>query len=382
MFHEPFANVDVATLVVKKPRANETAGKSAWIDRTREDLPSLFTTDKNAKLLWPIRPGAADGVIKEHERLNLEISCSPEEEQKARECDDMFLDSLFAMKVDFFGLSKAKNITSKEVIKPMYKNLLREGSTGKDGSSYANSFRMKVDGWAPYVGKVNIIEKVKENGEKMKLVKDCSWKDRLVEDNDRYAPSDRDTHFFLFLGMNPSTGKPRYTDRVVCIDESGKPVIKGEKDGKPVYQMRYVGPQDAIPGSSLTVVWSLSKLYLTETTGPTSVAKDIYIKPQVKKTKMSRGLDGVEVDEAADANESLAILSSMRQEEEDDNINISSRPSTTPSSSSATKDEHKLDQEIDESRKRKSTSAAGEGTPSGSLKKKKSEKAVVIEEDF
>jgi hypothetical protein len=373
MSHEPFANVDVSTLVVKKPRANETAGKSAWIDRTREDMPSLFTSDKNARLLWPIRPGATDGMIKEHERLNLEISCSPDEEQKARECDEMFLDSLFAMKIDFFGSSKAKNITSKEVIKPMYKNLLREGATAKDGSSYANSFRMKVDGWAAYVNKVNIIEKVKENGEKMKLVKDCSWKDRIVEENDRNAPSDRDTHFFLFLGMNPNTNKPRYTDRVVCLDQAGKPIVKGEKDGKPVYQMRYVGPQDAMPGSNLTVVWSLSKLYLTETTGPTSTAKDIYIKPQVKKTKAVRGLDDVEVDECADANESIAILSSMRADDEEDNIDIPTKETT--------KEAHIPDAFVtsaDESRKRK-TVAASEGTPSGSSKKKKS---VIIEEDF
>jgi hypothetical protein len=142
--------------------------------------------------------------------------------------------------------------------------------------------------------------------------------------------------------------------------------------------MRYVGPQDAMPGSNLTVVWSLSKLYLTETTGPTSVAKDIYIKPQVKKSKSSRGLDGVEVDDSADANESIAILSMMRPDEDEDNVHIpsSAPPAAIPKDNKDNKDK---DPEVDESRKRKSTSAAGEGTPSGSSKKKKS---VIIEEDF
>jgi hypothetical protein len=176
--------------------------------------------------------------------------------------------------------------------------------------------------------------------------------------------------------MNPTTNKPRYTDRVVCLDASGNPIIKGEKDGKPVYQMRYVGPQDAMPGSNLTVVWSLSKLYLTETTGPTSVAKDIYIKPQVKKSKISRGLDDVEVDETADANESIAVLSSMRADEEDDNIHIPKEQVKE-----IAKDVPKEHFEPEESRKRKSTSTAGgDGTPSGVSSKKK--KTAIIEEDF
>jgi len=317
MSHEPFAQLDVSTLVVKKPRANEkSAGKSAYVDRTIEGLPTLFTTQKESKLLWPIRPGTADGAVRENERLNIEISVSEEEEQKARECDEKFLTSLYEMKVDFFG-SKAKNITSKEVIKPMYKNLLREGATAKDGTQYANSFRMKVDGWAAYIKNVNIIEKVKDNGEKMKLVKDCDWSERLVEDNDRNAPSDRDTRFYLFLGTNPVTQKARYADKVVCVDASGKPIQKGEKDGKPIYQMRYVGPQDAVPGCTLTVVWSLNKLYITETTGPTSAAKDVYIKPQIQKNKAVRKLHDVEVEDSVDASETAAVLHSMRAEDDE-----------------------------------------------------------------
>ena len=381
MSHEPFALLDVSTLVVKPPRANEKAGKSAWIDRTSENLPTLFTSQKDARLLWPIRPGAADGAIKEHERLNLEISCSPEEEIKARECDEAFLTALYLSKKEFFGESKSKHINSKEAIKPMYKNLLREGGMAKDGSQYSNSFRMKVDGWASFVKNVNVIEKVKDNGEKMKIVKDCTWNDRIVEEGDRNAPSERDTHFFLFLGINPASGKPRYTDKVVCVDAAGKPIVKGEKDGKPIYQMRYVGPQDAMPGSNLTIVWSLSKLYITETTGPTSVAKDVYIKPQIKKVKTARALDGVEVDESADANESIAVLSAMHPEEENTSAKAEDVATISAPPAAAASEQSTVPRADDDNRKRKATGGGGgEGTPLGSSKKKKS--SQVVEEDF
>jgi hypothetical protein len=246
----------------------------------------------------------------------MEIGCNPQEEKVAKACDDMFLQELFNMKVDFFGPSKAKSITSVDALKPMYKNLLREGSAMKDGGNYPNSLRMKVDGWAKYIQNVNVVEKVKPDGEKLKVVKDCAWKDRLVDDND--PPGERDTHFLLFLGNNPETGKPRYSDKVVVQDSQGRPIVKDtDKSGKTSYVMRYVGPQDAVSGSSVTVVWQLSKLYLTETTGPTSVAKDVYIKPMAKKVVAHRAMDDVEIDEDANVEESLDALKKMQPEEKE-----------------------------------------------------------------
>jgi hypothetical protein len=152
----------------------------------------------------------------------------------------------------------------------------------------------KVDGYAGNIKGLNVIEKVKENGDKMRIVKDCVWSDPFVEDGEKNAPTG--TRFCLYLGDNPATGKPRYTDKVVVVDESGKPVQKGEKDGKPVYQMRYVGPQDAMPGSTLTIVWSLSKLYLTESTGP--IAEDV-AGPRPRRSRRGQRRGGVRVDRRA-----------------------------------------------------------------------------------
>ncbi len=183
---EPFASLDVSTLSVGKPRANQNAGKSSWIDRTSDDLPKYFTL-KDARALWAIRPGSSDGAVKPNERLNMEVSLTPEEETTAKACDEKFLGDLYGMKVDFFGASKAKAITSKDALKPMYKTLLREGGERKDGGNYDNSMRLKVDGWADWIASVNVSEKVKPDGEKLKIVKDCTWRDRLVEPWERAA---------------------------------------------------------------------------------------------------------------------------------------------------------------------------------------------------
>lgn len=149
---QKFDELNVKTLIVKPPKANETAGKSAFVDRS-DNFPSLFTLDKGARLLKPIRPMNTDGNIKEFERLNMEVKINQEEESKARECDEHFLDALYGMKVDCFGPSKAKNITSKEALKPMYKALLHEGGEGKEGRQYDNYLRLKVDGWGPCIKK-------------------------------------------------------------------------------------------------------------------------------------------------------------------------------------------------------------------------------------
>ena len=367
--HQAFASVDVSKISVAKPRANESGqGKSAWVN-IEDGCPKLFTV-KDAVLAWPIRPGT-DGEVKASDRLNIEFKVSPAEEDKAREFDRKFVKALFDNKADFFPPSKAKSIAVIESLMPMYKPLLREGSMGKDGTQYDNTFRLKVDGCAGLIKKVNVTEIVKSDGEKIKVVRDCTWADRIVEDDDQNAPGPRDTRFFLFKGVNPSTGKPMYTNKVAALDSNGNPISKGTKDGKPNYLMRYVGPQDAIPGCTLTVVWQLSKLYITETTGPTSVAKDVYIKPKVKKAaNIERGLDDVEVVDA-EAEESIEMLRSMLPDVEESKVDAQVLPQAAPLSAPASAPQ--------QDKKRKTDGKDGKTDTSERSKKHKS---AVADEDF
>lgn len=166
------------------------------------------------------------------------------------------------------------------------------------------------------------------------------------------------------------------------MDSSGRPVTKGtDKDGNPVFQMRYVGPQDAHEGSTLRIVWAIPKLYITETTGPTPVAKDIYITHGTKRPSRARGvLDEVEVEEGADPKEILAV--------QHENIKASAAEEALPESgasdtagyaaSSSAAPASPVRNADDSSDAGRSTKRRGDAM-SGTTKKARK---VVVEEDF
>lgn len=278
MNNELFSSTSIDSIVVKKATSNKnSSGKSAYIEKNGS---KFFTLDKSCKVASSIKPGNTDGTIKQYERFNMEVTITPEEEAKANELDAYFLKNMFENKTDFFGPSKAKSISSVESIKPMYKFIVREGTEKPDGTKYPNTFRMKVDGWSDYCEHVNVVEKVKEGNEKIKYVKDCSWKNRIVGKDS--APLDQNTIFYLVLGEN-ELGKPKCTDRIPVKDSSDNFVL--DEKGNKVW--RYVGPQDCTWNSQVTVLWHIQKLYVTESTGPTLVANKVYIKqaPKVASNK-------------------------------------------------------------------------------------------------
>jgi len=282
MNNELFANINVDTITIKKVSLNKNGlGKSAYVDK---EGSKFFTLDKSCKISSEIRPGNTDGKIKEGERFNLEVSVTPAEEEKAKQVDEKILKNLLENKVDFFGAAKAKAITSVDAIKPMYKYIVREGSDKQDGGKYPNTFRLKVDGWSDYCVDVHVVEKIKDGGEKVKYVKDCSWRDRIVGKDP--APLDSNTTFYVILGEN-EYGKHKVTDKLPVKDQAGNFVL--DANGLKVW--RYVGPQDVTWNSEAVVVWNIQKIYVTESVGPTLVAKQVYVKPAPKSTQNKTSID-------------------------------------------------------------------------------------------
>lgn len=286
MNYEQFSDCKSDELVITKVSANKNgAGKSAFINKTGH---KYFCLDKSCKVASIVKPGNTDGKIKEYERFNMEVTVTPQEEAKANELDAKFLKNLFENRVDFFGASKSKAISSVEAIKPMYKYMTREGTDKPDGSKYANTFRLKVDGWYDYCADVHVVEKVKDGGEKVKYVRDCEWKNRIVGKDS--APLDNNTTFYLILGEN-ELGKPKYTDKVPLKDSSDNFVL--DDKGNKVW--RYVGPQDVTYNAEVTVLWYIQKLYVTESTGPTMVAYKVYIKPAPKVSSNKSSIESVQL---------------------------------------------------------------------------------------
>ena len=139
--------------------------------------------------------------------------------------------------------------------------------------------------------------------------------------------------------------------------------------------MRYVGPQDATPGSTVTVVWQLSKLYLTETTGPISVAKDVYIKPIQKKAQAHRAIDGVEIDDAAE--DTIKVQEKIAPPSPKDDVPPQDYQDDVPSEENHEMPNHEMPNHEMPSpeRKRKSEDSAP-GAPT------KRSKKIVVSEDF
>jgi hypothetical protein len=291
-----FSTHDVKKWEIKPARANPSGqGKSIYMDRSDSD----FNTE-DLTLAWPIRPSMAPpegGTVKETERLNLELSIPRDNSQfisKANELDDLIRTKLYDDRVACFGPSKAKALTSKESISVLYKPMLKEGGFNKEGTTqYPDTIRGKVDGWSQNISKLNFVEK-DIGGQKMKMVEDCVWSPRFIEQGLKSG----DTKFFMFLGKNPETGKDRYTDRLPCIDSNG------------VKKMRYVGPEDCKRGSKVSVVFKITKVYITETAGPTLSIKEVYIKslPAKAETKV---MDGAEL---IDESELLGLLENFDQQ--------------------------------------------------------------------
>jgi hypothetical protein len=245
--------------------------------------------------------------VKETERLNLEVNIPRELvafSQKASELDEMLKLKLYEDRVLCFGPTKAKALTSPQNISVLYKPMLKEGGMNKDGSQqYPDTVRGKVDGWSSCIQKLNFVEK-DIGGQKTKMVEDCEWSPRLVSQGLKSG----DTKFFMYLGKNAETGKERYTDRLPFVDE------QGEK------KLRFVGPQDCKRGSKVCVVFRISKVYITETAGPTLSIKEVYIKSLPNKADV-KVMDGAEL---VDENELLSLLDSSGS------MNSSPVPSPSP----------------------------------------------------
>lgn len=285
-----FSTHDVSKWDIKPARANPSGqGKSIYMDRKDQ---ADFSSEEMTTA-WPIRPAMAppEGLqIKEGERLNLEVSVSKDNVafiNKAMELDEHLRSKLFEDRMTAFGPAKAKALTSKESISVLYKPMLKEGNMNKDGTAkYDDSWRLKVDGWSQNIERLNFVEK-DINGQKMKMVEDCVWTPRLIDQGLKSG----DTKFFKFLGKNPENGKDRYTDRLP-VD------VNGEK------KMRFVGPQDCKKGSKITIVFRITKVYITETAGPTLSAKEVYIRSVPDKAEV-KVMDGAEL---IDENDLLALL--------------------------------------------------------------------------
>jgi hypothetical protein len=316
--------VDLASFETKPIRTNEGGtGKTVYINgNTHYGRKGMVTAVlyNDMPLLFPIRPNMNitdlhDKKV-ESKRLNVELGL-PQEADDLRNWLDEFDNWCLGQ-----GCVGTRNTDDeacwyKDLRKQMlaappesarylltgkYKPVLKRGGS-KDGKAFLDSVRVKGDGWFPYIKRLVKEEKIVD-GAKKEVVKDCEWHERLVEDG---PVGEKDTKFYLYV---PSRGK--YTDKVPCVGDDKKPIISGTThDGKPIYKMRWVGPQDAKQYSRITPVVSFVKMYVSSEFGPTLTAKELYVKAAPPKPKST--LAGHDVDASISAEDALAALTATSE---------------------------------------------------------------------
>lgn len=372
-----FADLKTDDIVVKSLSQNKGGkGQSCFIDINPKFGNSL-TAPKDLRSLWNIKPSgeSVDDVFS----FNIELALPPEGERsdvdsfrrKVVEVDNHFLNFALKNKNEFFGSQKAKSMSSTEVVRGSYTPIIKEGKESKDGSKYDDSIHGKIYGWKDQVDSIVMKECTVRGVPNTKMVDGVVWKPRIC-DGRNFGPSD--THFYLFMGKDIVTNQDTFTDKVPMMDAAGKPTV--DASGNTMY--RWVGPGDCVRGSKVTIVFNMSKLYVSANFGPINAIREVYIKPspprergilggakivqvvdplqaaralQALMNSEVQGADGEQDDE-----EYHPVQPSVEQHHEEELLDAERLPSSTSSNSKDVKEEKKKRTREDEVGTQKKTS--------------------------
>lgn len=303
-------------------------GKMVFLDYSDGPVKSnKFAGPRDMRQMWAIRPASLDnGELKDNAKFNLELEITPE--------NKLFLDSInnldqFVMKTAlenkdaWFGAKNASKIDSVDALRLTYTKTVIEGKPNRNGGKYNDSIRMKIEGnWGKYMNEV-VFKDDDPNG----MPKECTWHPRMVNTLDPSQDlKDNETMFFLYMNKDPVSGIDNYADRVPVIDAAGHQIKDNQNNGL----WRYVGPQDCKPNSRITVIFTASRVWISDVRfGITIAAKKVYIKPP--PPKVTQVLEGVRTLTSVDiATASRAVLNTLTAEDASDNEEFDFEQSNPP----------------------------------------------------
>lgn len=385
-FHE----VDIAKFKLSQATLNQNGkGKTVWVNVPRGE-PNKFCTPRDIRQKWNIRPGSDDatkGELKEHEKFNLEIELTPNEfevfAKKATDFDSWVINEAFGKKKEWFG-RHADEYESATALRPLQSRVVKRGTESPEGVRQPDSIRFKIDGWAPYFDSAIMDEK------RTSMIKDCVWKDRIASDPSSAPRENRDTRFYLHIGKDQLNDKDLQTEKVPVIDAAGAP----RKDSSGNIIQRQVGPQDCKANSRLTIVFTITKVYISDNKfGTTLTAKEVYVKPAAAKVK--NRLEGVEIvktidpQSAAKAVQAVVVADSDVDSDAEDNLSAHEAHDAEDHTSGADGSapapvESKEPAENLKKRKRDDAKPDANVSPKKKSSKKEDSKpkSIVVDEDF
>lgn len=223
---------------------------------------NLFQGPADMRQSYHIKPQGMNTTVKPGDKFEINLQVKAGGEHAAlvaamERLDEFVLASLYARKGEVLP-KKADVVHSVDALRILLHSgrLIKAGAEDKSGGKYPDNLRLKVVGaWGNYVAGVTT-KVVSVKGAEKTMIDACEWKPRTS------PVAANETRFYLWVRTS-AEGKDVYTDKVV-----------GE-DGV----QRLVGPQDAKPGCTITPVFSLSHVYVSESIGINAVARALYIKP-------------------------------------------------------------------------------------------------------
>ena len=269
-----------------------------------------FSTPKNMRQKWAIVPATMEAEIKDTDKMNIEVELDSATMgdflNKCNQFDSFVMESGFAHRKDWFGDKNASRMDSIDALKLTYTKLTSEGKMSKTGSKYPDSVRFKIEGWAPYLDSVVY----REDGPTKGMAKECVWKSRVVDDMNPLGIKDGETKFYLFEKKDPVTGVDDYIYKLPVVDSAMNQMRNANGNGV----FRYVGPQDCKPNSQLQVVFSASRVWISDVRfGVSLIAKEVWIKSPPPPTVQK--LDGVRVNAKVDVAAAIRLISTMQSAE-------------------------------------------------------------------
>lgn len=315
MYTLEFTKFEPANLTVQpiKTGAN-SKGKFASLQYSTSSGPVYkYATPRDLRQLWSIKPAGEDA-----DKFVLEVSLGPtcaDFVKKVNAFDKCILDAAFANKLEWFGAKHASRMETKEGLTLTQTKMLIDGRPNRTGGKYDDSIKFKIEGWQKYLK-----EKIYKDNDTSGMVKECTWHPRLVNSLDSASDfKDRETKFYLFTSRDPVTGQDYYSNKVPVIDAAGHQLK--DKDGNALW--RYVGPQDCIPNSLLTVEFAVRSAWIIDSRfGSYGTAVAVFIKaPPPKVTQVLEGvkiLTSVDPVQAAKAVMNLQAANQETVEEEED----------------------------------------------------------------
>lgn len=321
MYTLEFTKFEPNNLTVQPPKTGEKSkGKFASLQYSTSSGPVYkYATPRDLRQLWSIKPAGEDA-----DKFVLEVSLGPncaDFVKKVNTFDKCILDAAFANKLEWFGAKHASRMETKEGLTLTQTKMLIDGRPNRTGGKYDDSIKFKIEGWQKYLK-----EKIYKDNDTSGMVKECIWDPRLVNSLDSASDfKDRETKFYLFNSRDPVTGVDNYSNKVPVIDAAGHQLK--DKDGNALW--RYVGPQDCVPNSLLTIEFAIRNVWIIDSRfGSYGTAVAVFIK--APPPKVSQVLEGVKILTSVDpvqAAKAVMNLQSANQdtlEEEEDSEGVPS----------------------------------------------------------